>query len=133
MAGKTKEMSQIKQLLLLKKAGVSNRKAASIVGMNKETVNNYMKKVNSDALGIDGLLFLDDPVLEQLNEKPENARNGTLLDNNPGDTPGGLPVVKRRPATSHPGGEGQQDAKSELPSCEEGTLPLPGLHLGGNL
>ena len=51
----------------------------------------------------------------------------------PGDTPGGLPVVKRRPATSHPGGEGQQDAKSELPSCEEGTLPLPGLHLGGNL
>lgn len=64
MAGKTKEMSQIKQLLLLKKAGVSNRKAASIVGMNKETVNNYMKKVNSDALGIDGLLSLDDPVLE---------------------------------------------------------------------
>lgn len=64
MAGKTKEMSQIKQLLLLKKAGVSNRKAASIVGMNKETVNNYMKKVNSDALGIDGLLSLDYPVLE---------------------------------------------------------------------
>ena len=28
MAGKTKEMSQIKQLLLLKKEGVSNRKAA---------------------------------------------------------------------------------------------------------
>ena len=28
MAGKTKEMSQIKQLLLLKKEGVSNRKTA---------------------------------------------------------------------------------------------------------
>ena len=44
MAGKTKEMSQIKQLLLLKKEGVSNRKAAAIVGINKETVNNYVKK-----------------------------------------------------------------------------------------
>ena len=44
MAGKTKEMSQIMQLLLLKKEGVSNRKAAAIVGINKEIVNNYVKK-----------------------------------------------------------------------------------------
>ena len=46
-------MSQIKQLLLLKKEGVSNRKAAEIVGINKETVNNYVKKVLADELGID--------------------------------------------------------------------------------
>ena len=52
MAGKSKNMSQIKQLLLLKKNGVSNRKAASIIGINKETVNNYMSKVNADELGI---------------------------------------------------------------------------------
>lgn len=64
MAGKSKNMSQIKQLLLLKKNGVSNRKAASIIGINKETVNNYMSKVNADELGIDGLLKLDDPILE---------------------------------------------------------------------
>ena len=64
MAGKTKEMSQIKQLLLLKKEGVSNRKAAAIVGINKETVNNYVKKALADELGIEGLLKLDDPVLE---------------------------------------------------------------------
>mgnify|MGYP002347441073 FL=1 len=57
-------MSQIKQLLLLKKAGVSNRKAAAIVGINKETVNNYVKKALADELGIEGLLKLDDPVLE---------------------------------------------------------------------
>ena len=44
MAGKTKGMSQIKQVLLLKKEGCSNRKAAAIVGINKETVNNYVKK-----------------------------------------------------------------------------------------
>lgn len=64
MAGKSKNMSQIKQLLLLKKNGVSNRKAAAIIGINKETVNNYMSKVNADELGIDGLLKLDDPILE---------------------------------------------------------------------
>ena len=56
MAGKTKEMSQIKQLLLLKKEGVSNRKAAAIVGINKETVNNYVKKALADELGLEGLL-----------------------------------------------------------------------------
>ena len=56
MAGKTKEMSQIKQLLLLKKEGVSNRKAAGIIGINKETVNNYVRKALADELGIDGLL-----------------------------------------------------------------------------
>lgn len=64
MAGKTKEMSQIKQLLLLKQDGVSNRKAAGIVGINKETANHYVKKALADELGIDGLLKLDDPVLE---------------------------------------------------------------------
>ena len=64
MAGKTKSMSQIKQLLLLKKQNVSNRKAATQVGMDKETVNNYVRKVKADPLGIDGLLKLDDPVLE---------------------------------------------------------------------
>ena len=50
MAGKSKNMSQIKQLLLLKKNRVSNRKAASIIGINKETVNNYTSKVNADKL-----------------------------------------------------------------------------------
>lgn len=57
-------MSQIKQLLLLKKQGISNRKAAGMAGMDKETVNNYVRKAKADPLGIDGLLKLDDPVLE---------------------------------------------------------------------
>lgn len=50
--------------MLLKKQGVSNRKIATAVGMNKETVNNYMKKVNADSLSIDELLKLEDPELE---------------------------------------------------------------------
>lgn len=64
MAGKSKNMSQIKQLLLLKKSGISNRKAADIIGMNKETVNNYMNKVSADSLSLDELIRLDDPILE---------------------------------------------------------------------
>ncbi|GEM_PF-1263213 len=65
MEGKTKDMSQIKQMLLLKKQGVSNRKIAKAVGINKETVNNYISKAVSDELGIEGLLKLDDPILER--------------------------------------------------------------------
>ena len=61
---KDKGHEPIKQLLLLKKEGVSNRKAAEIVGINKETANNYVRKALADRLGIDGLLKLDDPVLE---------------------------------------------------------------------
>ena len=58
MAGKTKEMSQIKQLLLLKKEGVSNRKVAELIGINKETVNNYVRKACADELGIEvGRIF----------------------------------------------------------------------------
>ena len=57
-------MSQIKQLLLLKKSGISNRKAANIIGMSKETVNNYMNKVNADSLSLDELIRLDAPILE---------------------------------------------------------------------
>lgn len=72
MAGKTKSMSQLKQLLLLKKQNVSNRKAATQVGMDKETVNNFVRKALADPLGIDGLLKLDAPVLEH-HQKGGNA------------------------------------------------------------
>ena len=47
MAGKTKDMSKIKQLLLLKKDNVSNRKAAELLGINKETVNRYTGRVKA--------------------------------------------------------------------------------------
>lgn len=65
MAGKTKDMSQIKQMLLLKKQGVSNRKIAIELGVNKETVNNYISKAANDELRLDELVKLDDPILER--------------------------------------------------------------------
>ncbi|MEA4841326.1 MAG: IS21 family transposase [Bacteroidales bacterium] len=64
MAGKTKEMSKIKQMLQLHLDGVSNRKIATQLEMNKETVNRYVKQAESDSMNLSGLLKLDDPVLE---------------------------------------------------------------------
>lgn len=65
MAGTTTEMSKIKQLLrYLREGNVSNRKIARIVGLNKETVNNYARKAREDSMTIDELLGLDDPELE---------------------------------------------------------------------
>lgn len=39
-------------------------KIAGIVGMNKETVNNYVNKAKADTLSLDELLALEDAVLE---------------------------------------------------------------------
>ena len=65
MAGTTKEMSTIKQVLRYHLDGVSNRKTAEIVGLNKETVNKYVNKAKSDPLSIEELIRLDDPILER--------------------------------------------------------------------
>jgi transposase len=65
MAGNTTDMSKIKQLLrCLKEGNYSNRKMAQIYGLNKETVNNYVRKAKADSLSLDQLLALDDIELE---------------------------------------------------------------------
>ena len=58
-------MSKIKQLLHLKKAGVSSRQIAKDLQMSRDKANEYVNRAESDPLGIDGLLKLDDPVLEK--------------------------------------------------------------------
>jgi transposase len=64
MSGKVTKMSRIKQLLLMHRNGDSNRKIAMELGLDKETVNNYLRKVNSCNLNINDLLSLEDPILE---------------------------------------------------------------------
>jgi transposase len=64
MSGKAKEMNTIKQVLRLHKEGMSNRKIAIQLAINKETVNNYVRKAKADTMGISALLELDDPILE---------------------------------------------------------------------
>ena len=60
MAGTIIDMSKIKQLLHLKKAGVSNRQIAKDLKMSRDKANEYVNRAESDPLGIDGLLKLDD-------------------------------------------------------------------------
>lgn len=65
MTGKTKEMNKIKQVLIMHKNRVSNRRIAKVVGMNKETVNNYVKKAEALGASLDELIGLDEPELER--------------------------------------------------------------------
>lgn len=57
-------MSKLKELIRLHKEQVSNRKIGRMLGMDKKTVGKYVKLVDKDPIGPDGLLKLEDPVLE---------------------------------------------------------------------
>ena len=58
-------MSKIKQLLIMHRDGRSNRSIAKDLGMDKETVNNYVNKARALPEGLEGLLRLEDPELER--------------------------------------------------------------------
>lgn len=64
MAGKPKPMSQIKQLLQLHQQGKGKKEIARILGISKNTVKSYLKKVEDGDLDIHMLLQLEDPLLE---------------------------------------------------------------------
>ena len=66
MAGKTISMSDFKQAILLKQQGMSNRRIAQLLGINKETVNNKFAFIRNAGLSPDALLKLDDPELEKV-------------------------------------------------------------------
>lgn len=63
MAGKTKRMSQIKQLLQLHQQGHSKKEISRILGMSKNTVKTYLMKLGMLKEGVEELIQLDDPVL----------------------------------------------------------------------
>jgi len=66
MAGKTKRMSTIKQLLRLHLQGVSNRKIGEQIGLYKGTVNRYIQKLQVIGRPVEELLDMEEPVLEGL-------------------------------------------------------------------
>lgn len=66
MAGNTKDMSLIKQVLQLKKLGETNRSISRKLPINKETVNSYMQMLKANSWQIDELMEIDDPVLEKM-------------------------------------------------------------------
>ena len=66
MAGTVKDMSLIKQVLLLKQQGESNRGVSRKLSINKETVNNYVKTADSNGWSYDDLLAKEDPELYRM-------------------------------------------------------------------
>ena len=58
MAGKTKPMSQIKQLFQLHKKGESCKQIARIIGVSKNTVKGYLQKLCLLKMDIDELELL---------------------------------------------------------------------------
>jgi transposase len=64
MAGKLTSMSKIKQLIQLHESGVSNRQIALTLGLNKGTVNDYVRKLKSVGMQSGDPLQLDEPVPE---------------------------------------------------------------------
>ncbi|GHS92095.1 transposase [Bacteroidia bacterium] len=63
MSGKVTKMSKIKQLVQLHQSGVSNRQIAKTLGLYKETVNEYVRKLKTGILQPEELLSLEEPVL----------------------------------------------------------------------
>lgn len=61
MAGKITSMSKIKQVLLMHRNGMSNRAIAKTIGLDKCTVNEYVRKIKADPLSLDALLNLEEP------------------------------------------------------------------------
>lgn len=66
MAGKRIDIMDLKQLITLKKQGVSNRKAAQILHLSRNTVNDYMQLLDGLNYSYEGLLALEDTVLKEL-------------------------------------------------------------------
>ncbi|GHU73660.1 hypothetical protein FACS189413_18250 [Bacteroidia bacterium] len=69
MSGKVTKMSKIKQLLQLHQSGVSNRRIAKTLGLYKETVNEYVRKLKTSAMQAEELLALEEPVLGKKSPK----------------------------------------------------------------
>ncbi len=65
MAGKTKTMSKIKQLLRMYNQGEAIKSIAKNLEISKNTVKSYLFKLEQLNIDIDQLLLLDDPVLEK--------------------------------------------------------------------
>ena len=66
MAAKQLDIMKIKQLVLLKSKGVSNRKAAGQISADRNIVNLYVRQLESSGLSYDELLSMDEHELKKL-------------------------------------------------------------------
>ena len=65
MAGKPKPMSQVKQILRLYKDGYGKKSIASALGVSKNTIKGYLKKVVAQDKNIEDLLKMEDEALNR--------------------------------------------------------------------
>lgn len=66
MAGQRKDKMELRTLILLKKKGLSNRKVAQIMNINRKTVDSYIKRFQVLELDHAELLAMDDAKLHDL-------------------------------------------------------------------
>lgn len=66
MAGKRIETMDLRQLINLKKQGISNRKIARLLQISRNTVNSYSQIFEETGYGYDQLLALEDAALKEL-------------------------------------------------------------------
>ena len=66
MAFKRIDIMDIRQLLQLKKKGLSNRKVASLIGIHRNSVNPYVRLFNATSKSYADLLLLTDEELYAL-------------------------------------------------------------------
>ncbi|MGJ1397462.1 hypothetical protein ACR78K_23690, partial [Sphingobacterium multivorum] len=66
MAGQRKDKMELRTLILLKKKGLSNRKVAQIMNINRKTVDSYIKRFKVLELDHAELLAMDDANLHDL-------------------------------------------------------------------
>lgn len=66
MAGQRITIMDLRQLITFKKKGLSNRKVAALLGVNRKTVDGYVSRFKELSLGYSELLALDGKDLEEL-------------------------------------------------------------------
>ena len=66
MAAKKVEIMKLKQLLILKERGESNRSCERILGIHRNTVNHYVRMFRASGLGYSKLCSLDESSLREL-------------------------------------------------------------------
>ena len=71
MAGTTIIMSKLKQIIRLRKNGLSLLATSEAVGLARNTVKKYLRLIEVKGLNEEDLLELDDPILNALLNDPE--------------------------------------------------------------
>ncbi len=81
MAAKKVDIMELRQLLLLKEKGESNRSCERILGIHRNTINHYVRLFRASGLGYSSLCSLDEKSLQELfpyKETIDEQRYSTL-------------------------------------------------------